>query len=262
MINFPNIDPVIFSIGPLDIRWYSLAYIAGILIGLEYFKWIDKKFEIFNLNTKQIDTALTYIIIGVILGGRLGYVILYEPYMFINDPINVLNTLQGGMSFHGGLIGYCLACYIFCRSNKINLIKFVDISSCLVSFAIFFGRIANFINSELYGRVTDVPWGVIFPNGGPLPRHPSQIYEAISEGIILLLLQNFWLFRKKFKHPGFLSASFAIFYGVSRIVVEFFREPDAHIGYIYNYFSIGQIYSAIMVAIGLCLYVYSRKSKF
>ncbi|MEQ9116157.1 MAG: prolipoprotein diacylglyceryl transferase [Rickettsiales bacterium] len=262
MFKYPNIDPVLLSIGPIEIKWYSIAYIAGVLVGLVYLKWLDKKLRIFNFSDKQIDSLIAHVVLGIIIGGRLGYVLLYEPLMFFNDPLNVLNTLQGGMSFHGGLVGYCLACYIFCKKNKCQFIKLVDISSCLASIGIFFGRIANFINSELYGRITDSPLGVIFPNGGPFPRHPSQIYEAILEGICLFLIQNYWLYKGKYKQPGFLSASFAIFYGLSRIFVEFFREPDSHIGYIYNYFSIGQIYSMLMIGVGIYLYTYSKKSKF
>lgn len=262
MIQFPNIDPVIFHIaGPISVKWYSLAYIVGLILGYLYFKWIDKKFKIFAFKESQIDSLLTHIVFGIIIGGRLGYVVLYDPGMFIHDTFNVINTLQGGMSFHGGLIGFCIATYIFCRNNQVNFLTILDISSCLACIPIFFARLANFINAELYGRITDAPWGVVFPTGGPIARHPSQIYEAIAEGLILFVLQNYWLFKKKFIKPGFMAASFAIFYGTSRFFIEFFREADVHIGYFFNLFSIGQFYCLLLIAVGLYLLNKSNRAK-
>lgn len=260
MIKFPNIDPIIFTLGPLNIRWYSLAYICGIILGYLYLKWIDKKYKIFSFTNIQIDSLFTHIVIGIIVGGRLGYVLFYEPLMFVNNPINVINTLQGGMSFHGGLIGYCIAAYIFCKKNQIPYLKLLDISSCIASIGIFFGRIANFINAELYGKVTTLPLGVIFPTAGPYARHPSQIYEAFTEGILLFLLQNFFLYKRKYKQIGFLSASFLLFYGSTRLIIEFFREADIHIGYFFNLFTIGQFYCLVMIGLGIYLLNLSKKN--
>ena len=260
MIQFPNIDPVIFHIyGPIALRWYSLAYIVGLLAGYSYFKHIDKKYKIFNFKNEQIDSLLAYVVFGIILGGRVGYVLFYKPQMFIDDPGNVLNTLQGGMSFHGGLIGFAIATYIFAKKNNVIFLKLLDILSCLASIVIFFGRIANFINAELFGRVTTMPWGVIFPNGGIFPRHPSQIYEALTEGLLLFLIQNYLLRKKYYRKTGLLSASFGFFYGSMRFIIEFFREPDSHIGYFFEIFNIGQFYCLIMIIISIFIYRYSNK---
>ncbi len=260
MLKFPDIDPVIFHIyGPISLRWYSLAYITGLVVGYFYFKHIDKKYKIFGLASEKVDSLLAYIVFGIILGGRLGYVILYNPKMFLYDPINILNTLQGGMSFHGGLVGFCISTYIFARKNNIIFLKLLDILSCLASIVIFFGRIANFINAELFGRVTNMPWGIIFPGGGPIPRHPSQLYEALTEGLILFLIQNYLLHKKQYKKTGLLSASFGFFYGAMRFIIEFFREPDGHIGYFFDIFNIGQFYCLIMIIISFFIYRHSQK---
>jgi len=264
MLNFPQIDPVIFEIGPLAIRWYSLAYVAGIIIGCIYADWLNKKPPI-NKNIKIFDDFMTWAVIGIILGGRLGYVLFYNFGYYINNLSDVLKVWEGGMSFHGGFLGVMIACIIYCRRNNIVLFQVFDLVACAAPIGLFFGRIANFINGELYGRVTDSSLGMIFPHGGNFPRHPSQLYEAALEGallfIILFILVNY---SKARMHAGVVSGVFLMGYGLSRVIIENFREPDVQIGFLFGNVTTGQLLSVPMVLAGIWLVArqYSIKSKF
>ena len=244
-----NFDPVLIDLGIIKIHWYSLAYVFGILIGWWYGRLIiTKKIHGSDQENylKNFDDLVSYIIIGVIVGGRLGYVIFYNLSFFVNQPIEILKLWEGGMSFHGGLIGVILSTYIFSKVKKLNYKIYFDIICCAAPIGIFLGRIANFINSELYGTPTDKPWGIIFPEIDNLSRHPSQLYEAFLEGIVLFVLINFLFLKKNFNY-GLISFLFLIFYGIFRIVSEFFREPDKHIGYIFDFISLGSLLSVGMM---------------
>ena len=249
-----NFDPVAFELFSFQIRWYSLSYIFGILLGWIYCKRIinDKIFE------KVFDDLIGIIIIGIIFGGRLGYVVLYNPSYYLNNPIEIFMFWNGGMSFHGGLLGVIIATIIFGKKNSQNPFKFLDLISIAAPIGIFFGRIANFINSELYGRVTDVPWSVIFIKVDQLSRHPSQLYEAFFEGILLFLILNYFLRKNFLLNPGVISSLFLIFYSIFRFFVEFFRQPDEHIGFILLSLSIGQLISIIFCVIGLFLFLKTK----
>ena len=244
-----NFDPVLIDLGIIKIHWYSLAYVFGILIGWWYGRLIiTKKIHGSDQENylKNFDDLISYIIIGVIVGGRLGYVIFYNLTFFLNQPIEIFKLWEGGMSFHGGLIGVILSTYIFSKVKKLNYKIYFDIICCAAPIGIFLGRIANFINSELYGTPTDKPWGIIFPEIDNLNRHPSQLYEAFLEGIVLFVLINFLFLKKNFNY-GLISFLFLIFYGIFRIVSEFFREPDKHIGYIFDFISLGSLLSVGMM---------------
>ena len=244
-----NFNPVLIDLGIIKIHWYSLAYVFGILIGWWYGRLIiTKKIHGSDQENylKNFDDLISYIIIGVIVGGRLGYVIFYNLTFFLNQPIEIFKLWEGGMSFHGGLIGVILSTYIFSKVKKLNYKIYFDIICCAAPIGIFLGRIANFINSELYGTPTDKPWGIIFPKIDNLSRHPSQLYEAFLEGIVLFFLINFLFLKKNFNY-GLISFLFLIFYGIFRIVSEFYREPDEHIGYIFDFISLGSLLSVGMM---------------
>ena len=247
-----NFDPVLFDFGIIEIRWYSLAYIFGILAGWFYGKKVIKKL-VTNTNqnnyTASFDDLIGYIIIGVIIGGRLGYVFFYNPFFYFENFLEIFKLWKGGMSFHGGLVGVILSTYIFSISRGLNYKIYFDTISCVAPIGIFLGRIANFINSELYGIPTEKPWGVIFPKIDNLPRHPSQIYEAFLEGLILFIILNFIVNKKTFNY-GFISLLFLILYGVFRIISEQFRQPDLHMGNIFGVFSMGSVLSFIMIIVG------------
>ena len=249
-------DPILFDFGFIAIRWYSLAYIFGIILGWWYGKKIIlKKNEELKqkVNLGDFDDLITYIIIAIILGGRLGYVVFYNFEYFILNPIKILKVWEGGMSFHGALIGIILATIIFSNKRKIKALFFLDIIACVSPIGIFFGRIANFINSELVGKVTNVYWGVIFPKIDNLIRHPSQLYEAVLEGILLFLVMNFLYSKKNYK-IGNCSSFFLIFYGIFRISAEFFREPDIQVGYLIGSISMGMLLSVLMIFAGSIIY--------
>ncbi len=244
-----NFDPVLIDLGIIKIHWYSLAYVFGILIGWWYGRLIiTKKIHGSDqeIYLKNFDDLISYIIIGVIVGGRLGYVIFYNLTFFLNQPIEIFKLWEGGMSFHGGLIGVILSTYIFSKVKKLNYKIYFDIICCAAPIGIFLGRIANFINSELYGTPTEKPWGIIFPEIDNLSRHPSQLYEAFLEGIVLFILINFLFLKKNFNY-GLISFLFLIFYGIFRIVSEFYREPDKHIGYMFDFISLGSLLSVGMI---------------
>ena len=246
-----NFSPVLIDFGIIQIRWYSLAYIFGILIGWRYAKIILlKQIEDQKNYLKNFDDLIVYLIIGIIVGGRLGYVLLYNPSFYFENFIEIFKIWNGGMSFHGGLVGVTVAIYIFSSFRNLNYKIYFDTISCVAPIGIFFGRVANFINGELYGVPTEKPWGVVFPHIDSTARHPSQIYEALLEGVILFVILNLIIFKKNF-NPGTTAGLFLILYGAFRIVSEQFREPDEHIGYILNYFSMGSILSIIMIILGM-----------
>jgi len=245
-----NFDPVAIQIFSIEIRWYSLAYIFGILTG-----WILAK-RIFISDSKikeKFDDFVTYLIIGIIVGGRLGYVLFYNPYYYLNNFIDILKIWEGGMSFHGGLIGIIIVSILFAKKNNQNSLKYLDIVSLVAPIGIFFGRIANFINSELYGIETNLLWGVKFIKIDDLYRHPTQLYEAIFEGIILFLILRY--FRKKglMKTPGLISGLFLIFYSIFRFLIEYLRVPDEQLGYLLFNLTMGQIISFVFLLIGIYL---------
>ena len=252
-----NFDPVAFQIFSLEIRWYSLSYIFGIILGWFYCKkFLIKDKKIVNL----FDDLITYLIIGIIIGGRLGYIIFYNPIYYSKNLIEIFMIWNGGMSFHGGVLGTIIATYIFGKKNNINYYIFLDLIAMSAPIGIFLGRISNFINSELYGRQTDIFWAVIFKKIDNLSRHPSQIYEAFFEGIILFILLNFVFKKYFFKSPGIISSIFIIFYSLFRFLIEFTREPDAQLGFIFLNFTLGQIISVIFFIAGLSLFYKKNES--
>ncbi|WP_262689942.1 prolipoprotein diacylglyceryl transferase [Kordiimonas aestuarii] len=232
VIAYPEIDPVLVKIGPLAIRWYSLAYIAGLLFGWWFIRRKASKPGA-PLSPAHVDDFLTWAIIGVIAGGRLGYVLFYNLPAYVQDPIAIFRLWDGGMSFHGGALGVVLAIILFCRKHKLDLMRVADLIAIVAPIGLLTGRIANFINGELWGRPTDVSWAMIFP-GDPLgvPRHPSQLYEAFGEGLLLFLILQFLYHKTPLakRAPGFIAGVFFLGYGLARILVEFVREPDAHLG--------------------------------
>ena len=245
-----NFDPVAFEFLAFEIRWYSLSYIVGIVLSWIYIKkFILKETEY----SKYIDDLISYVIIGVIIGGRLGYVIFYNFEYYINNPLEILMIWTGGMSFHGGVLGVIISTYLFCKKNKLSTFYFLDLISLSAPIGIFLGRIANFINSELYGTKTDFFLAVIFEKVDTVSRHPSQLYEAFFEGIILFILLNF-IYKKYINHkPGVLSALFLIFYSIFRFIIEFTREPDAHLGLVFMELSQGQVMSILFFVVGLII---------
>jgi len=260
-IAFPNIDPVIFSFGPLSIRWYALSYIAGLLIGIKYIAYFVTKSP-HAMDKKNTDDLLVWLTLGVLFGGRLGYVAFYNLEFYISNPIMIFKVWEGGMAFHGGLIGVICVIIIFCRHRKLSILAVSDSVACAAPIGLFFGRIANFINGELFGRVSDVPWAMIFPRGGSLPRHPSQLYEAGLEGLVLFICLLCLSRRRELRErPGFLSGSFLIGYAFFRVFIEFYREPDAHIGLLYDNFTTGQFLSAPLLFLGVYLVLTSKKMK-
>ena len=245
-----NFDPVAFHIFSLEIRWYSLAYIAGILIGWS----LSKKIFISNHVIKEkFDDYLTYVIVGIIIGGRLGYVIFYNFEYYSNNIVDVFKVWQGGMSFHGGLLGVIFVTIWFARKNNHNPFNYLDIVSIVSPIGIFFGRISNFINSELYGTPTNLPWGVKFLQIDDLYRHPSQLYEATFEGLILFLILIYFRGKGFLNHPGAISGLFLIFYSIFRFLIEFFRVPDEQLGYLVMNLTMGQTISLIFLVIGIYL---------
>jgi len=246
-----NFDPVAIQIFSIEIRWYSLAYIFGILIGWLYCKKILIKDK--NIS-KLFDDLISYLIIGIILGGRLGYVIFYNLEYFLSNPIEILMIWHGGMSFHGGLLGVLASTIIYAKKHNVNKFIFLDLIAGSAPIGIFLGRIANFLNSELYGRETDILWSVIFTRIDNITRHPSQIYEALLEGVILFFILFFFIKKNYLLKPGLISSLFLIFYSLFRFLVEFFRVPDEQVGLIYLNLTIGQIISLIFLSFGFYLF--------
>ena len=253
-----NFDPVAFQIMTFEIRWYSLAYIFGIIIG-----WLlCKKILIKNTNiNEKFDDYITYLIIGIILGGRLGYIIFYNFNYYLDNFFDIFKIWQGGMSFHGGLLGIIIASIIFAKKNNQDPFVYMDLVSLVAPIGIFFGRLANFINSELYGTTSDVPWSVIFVKVDNLSRHPSQLYEAILEGIVLFLILMHFRKKNYLTKPGLISGLFLIFYSIFRFIIEFYRVPDEHIGYLAFNLSIGQIISLVFLIIGTIIFYLKNENK-
>lgn len=255
-IQFPNIDPVLFELGPLSIRWYGLMY----LVGFAFAMWLanrraDKPNS--GWTREQVSDLLFAGFLGVVIGGRVGYVLFYGFDELIRDPLYLFKVWTGGMSFHGGLLGVITAMFWYARKNGRTFFNVADFIAPLVPFGLGMGRLGNFMNSELWGRVTDVPWAIVFPNGGPLPRHPSQLYEFALEGVVLFFILN-WFIRRP-RPEGSVSGLFLLGYGTFRFLVEYVREPDAHLGLFGGYISMGQILSLPMVIIGSLMVVWAYK---
>jgi phosphatidylglycerol:prolipoprotein diacylglycerol transferase len=251
-MQFPTIDPIAFSIGPIAVRWYALAYLVGLVAGWRWCMNLAKNDPNKILTPDLFDEFLTWAIVGVIVGGRLGYVLFYNLSDYIADPLAALKLWQGGMSFHGGMLGVIGAAYFFTRVKKIPFFAFTDLLACATPIGLGLGRVANFINGELFGRQTDVPWGVVFPRGGLTPRHPSQLYEAALEGLVLLAVMIALSRNENVrKRIGFLSGVFLTLYGVFRFGVEFFREPDLQLGVLFAGATMGQLLSVPMIVAGL-----------
>jgi len=263
MLEFPNINPVALDLGVIKIRWYALSYIVGILLSWFLILKIIKIKKI-DLNSKEISDLISNCMIGIIIGGRLGYVIFYNPEYYSNNLVEIFKIWNGGMSFHGGFVGVVFAVIYSSKLFKIPILTFADLIAIVAPVGLFFGRLANFINGELFGRTTNHSFGIIFPNGGDLPRHPSQLYEAFFEGIVLFII--LWVMMHIFdllKKPGIITSLFIFLYGVFRFFIEFFREPDQHIGLLYFEFSMGQILSFPMILIGLYFsIIFYNKSKY
>ncbi len=252
-ILFPTIDPVAVHLGIFAVRWYSLAYIFGI-IGAWVLARQMSRYSQSVFTVLKIDDFLIWATVGIVLGGRLGYVLFYNAHYFLENPLQILAVWQGGMSFHGGLLGVIVATLLFAHLKKIPPLAMGDILVCVAPIGLFFGRLANFVNAELFGRVTrSVPWAMIFPNGGPLPRHPSQLYEACLEGVVLFCVLNaLWWFSPRLRNrQGFLFGLFLVLYAVFRFGIEFTREPDAHLGFVFYTLSMGQILCVPMALCGL-----------
>jgi len=250
---FPAIDPVLVEFGPIVIRWYARAYIAGILLGWRLARRLIALPPV-AANRQQLDDFVTWATLGIILGGRLGYVLFYRAGYYLSHPAEILAVWQGGMSFHGGALGVIVATILFCRQQKLDLLRFGDRIAAVVPIGLCFGRLANFINSELWGRVSDVPWAMVFPTGGPEPRHPSQLYQALLEGLVLFVVLQILVHRPAIRaRRGFLTGVFLCGYGLARIVGEVFRQPDANLGFLFAGATMGQVLSLPMVLIGLWL---------
>ena len=250
-----NFDPVAFQVFSFEIRWYSLAYVFGIIFGWTYCKKkLIKEQKLLNL----FDDLITYLIIGIIVGGRLGYVIFYNLEYYLKNFSEILMIWNGGMSFHGGLIGIIFVTVIFSKKHKIDSYIFLDLIALVAPIGIFLGRIANFINSELYGRETDIIWSVKFVAIDNVSRHPSQIYEAIFEGLVLFFLLNHFAKKDNFNKPGLISCLFIILYSLFRFILEFFRAPDAQVGYLFFQLTLGQLFSIVFFFLGLFLYLVKR----
>jgi phosphatidylglycerol:prolipoprotein diacylglycerol transferase len=275
---FPDIDPIAFSVGPLAIHWYGIAYVAGIVLGWLYARRIAANDALWPGNVSpitrtQLDDFIVWAAVGIVLGGRIGYILFYDLQAVIQDPVRAVQIWKGGMSFHGGLTGTTVAMILFARRNGIPVWSLFDLVAAVVPFGLFFGRIANFVNGELWGRLTDVPWGVIFCNArlreatgycpaGEFVRHPSQLYEAGLEGVVLLLVLAGLVYgMRALKAPGFVCGVFICGYAASRIFVEFFREPDAQLGYLAgtDWLTMGMLLSLPMILLGLWAMLRARR---
>ncbi len=260
-LTYPEIDPVLFAIGPFAIRWYSLAYVVGIVGGAFYADYLNKQSPSF-VQFKAFDDLMVWAIAGIILGGRIGYVVFYNAEFYIQHPFEALKIWQGGMSFHGGLMGVIVAVYLFSRKREVPFLAVTDLCAAAAPIGLALGRIANFINGELYGRVTDAAIGMVFPHGGALPRHPSQLYEAALEGIVLFVILYIAVKKGARHFAGMLSGLFLIGYAMARMTVEYFREPDAQLGFIIGEFiTMGQLLSLPMVLLGVYLIARSKKHR-
>jgi phosphatidylglycerol---prolipoprotein diacylglyceryl transferase len=264
-IPFPAFDPVLISIGPVAIRWYALAYIFGILLGWLYARAIIRSERLWGgpapLTAVDFDDFVLWVTLGTILGGRLGYVLFYNPAYFAAHPAEIVQLWKGGMSFHGGFLGCVLAVMLFARARGIPMLSLGDITCAVGPIGLFLGRLANFVNAELWGRPTDVPWAVVFPGGGPLPRHPSQLYEAALEGLVLFAVLAFLIRGGALRRPGLVIGAFALGYGLARSFAELFREPDPQLGFLWGGLTMGMLLSLpmILAGAGFIAFALSRK---
>jgi phosphatidylglycerol:prolipoprotein diacylglycerol transferase len=268
VIPYPAFDPVLIHIGPLAIRWYALSYILGILLGWAYARVLIRSGRLWGGNASKNSAPMTvvdfddfvlWVTLGVILGGRAGYVLFYNLPHFTAHPLEIFQLWQGGMSFHGGFAGCVLAVLLFAKSRGISVLSLGDITCAVGPIGLFLGRIANFINGELWGRATDVPWAMVFPTGGPVPRHPSQLYEATLEGLVLLVILALMIRAGALKRPGLTVGSFAVLYAIARSTCEFFREPDAQLGFLWGGATMGQLLSIPLLLAGLAFIAYALK---
>jgi phosphatidylglycerol:prolipoprotein diacylglycerol transferase len=259
-LTFPAIDPIAISIGPFAIRWYALAYIAGLLLAWRYCRWLAGR-PAERIGARAIDDFLFWATIGVVIGGRLGYVLFYKPGFYLANPAEIVFLWRGGMSFHGGLLGVVVAVILFARALRVPVFVLSDIVAAAAPVGLFLGRIANFVNGELYGRPADVPWAMVFPNGGPMLRHPSQLYEAALEGIVLFVVLHVLVRLGALRTEGAVTGAFLIGYALARIVAEIFREPDLHIGYLPGGVTMGQILSLPLLLAGAGLVVWARRAR-
>ncbi|MBF0285130.1 MAG: prolipoprotein diacylglyceryl transferase [Magnetococcales bacterium] len=256
MIAYPHLDPVMLQIGPLALRWYGMMYTLSFLLAWPLITHRAQRF-LPRLTADGVGDLMVWLIVGVVLGGRLGYVIFYKPAVYLAAPLDIIKVWEGGMSFHGGFMGCLLAGWWFSRKQGLSFLEVTDLAAPAVPVGLFFGRIGNFINGELWGRMSDVPWAMVFPNAGPVPRHPSQLYEAALEGLLLFAVLMF--LGRKAQPPGFLIGVFIAGYGLSRFVVEFAREPDAHLGLLSLGLSMGQWLSLPMVFLGFGLSLWAPR---
>ncbi len=258
---FPAIDPAVVRIGPIAIRWYAVAYIVGLIGGWKYTRWLVGK-PPFAMTVEQVDDFLVWATMGVVLGGRLGYVLFYNPLHYLANPLDVLMVWQGGMSFHGGALGVLLGIVLFSRRHGLKLLAVGDTICTVVPMGLLFGRIANFVNGELFGRPApeDLPWAMVFPGGGPVPRHPSQLYEAGLEGLVLLIVMHLLWRRPSLRlRSGFLSGAFLAGYGLARITSEFFRQPDVQLGFLWGGATMGQLLSLPLLIVGGVLMLRAKR---
>jgi len=247
MLKFPEIRPYIFKIGPIQLRWYGLMYLIGFVSSYLLVKRQISTRKL-PIGREDLESLYFHIILGLIVGARLGYVVFYNLSYYLRHPLDIAAVWHGGMSFHGGLIGVILGGIIFARRRGVRLLQIGDLVTATGPIGLFCGRIGNFINGELYGRPTDVPWAMIFPAGGNVPRHPSQLYEAFFEGPVLFAI--LWFMKDRFRHDGMVVGLFLVLYGIIRFIIEFFREPDAHLGFVLGPFSMGQVLSSAMIVAG------------
>ncbi len=258
-IPFPAIDPVLIQFGPFAIRWYALAYIFGLVLGWRYLRWLVQR-PGWQITPEQLDDFLVYVTLGVVLGGRIGYILFYRPDFYFSHPLAMLAVWEGGMSFHGGMLGVAAAIALFAHQRKLRVLEVGDTIACAAPIGLFLGRIANFINGELWGRPSDVPWAMVFPNAGPEPRHPSQLYEAGLEGVLLFLVMTFLALRPRAPgSEGRLTGAFLVGYGIARCIGELFRQPDVQLGFLAGGLTMGQLLSLPMIAVGLALVAWSRR---
>lgn len=262
-LTFPKFDPIALSIGPFAIRWYALAYIVGIVLGWVYARRILRNERFWGgpapISVPQFDDYVLWVTLGIILGGRAGYVLFYNLPHFVAHPLEIFQLWQGGMSFHGGFLGCVAAVLLFGWRNKVPVLSLGDVTCAVGTIGLLLGRLANFINSELWGRVTDVPWAFVFPTGGPLPRHPSQLYEAALEGILLFIVLTLMIRRGALQRPGLIIGAFAILYGLARIFSEFFREPDPQLGFLWGGLTMGMLLSLPMIAAGVAFVLWAMR---
>ena len=263
VIPFPNFDPVLVSFGPFAVRWYALAYIAGILLGWVYVRAIIRSSAAWGgappLTTTDYDDFILWVTIGIIAGGRIGYVLFYNPSYFAEHPLESLYLWKGGMSFHGGFLGCVLAVVLFARHRGLPTLSLGDLTCAAAPIGLFFGRLANFINGELWGRRANVPWAMVFPTGGPEPRHPSQLYEAALEGIVLFVVLAVLVRSGALRRPGLITGTFALGYGIARSIAELFRQPDVQIGFLWGGLTMGMLLSIPLAIAGVLLIAFALR---